>query len=214
MRATIPFRRRVPRASTPQVARDEAAAARRRRGDRAVEHARRAGTLAGPSAAIPADRMRACHRCDPGHRAMAPMARAVADVAARHLRTVRFPFPAVSRAALRAARRGESRQLPVAAADRRADPGAAARVAPHLVAWTGGGDGSCGRGAGDRRRAGGADTTLHTWLRARSGIGDGLGMLFAALPARATVFIMGDRRVRGWPRAARAPRPRVVLGAG
>ena len=60
---------------------------------------------------------------------MAPVARAACDTAARHRRPFRLPLPVVPRAALRAARGSQSRQLPVAAADRPAHARVAARLA-------------------------------------------------------------------------------------
>ena len=68
-------------------------------------------------------------------------------LAARRRRAVRLPFPAVSRAAPGAAGRSQSRQLSVAAAHRRADAGAAARLAPDPAPCDRRARGSCWRGA-------------------------------------------------------------------
>ena len=124
-----------------------------------------------------------------------------------------FPFPAVSRAAPGASGRGQSRQLSVAAADRRADAGAAARLAPDVAAWTGGAAGPCRRRTGNRRRADDADRALGTRFRARRGIRDRVGVLLAAVPARAAVFIVGDRRLCVGLRVALARVPRAVRAA-
>ena len=77
----------------------------------------------------------------------------------------------------------------------------------------GGAAGPCRRGAGDRRRASALDRALDPRFRARRGIRDRVGVLLAAVPARAAVLIVGDRRLCVGVRVARARVSRAVRAA-
>ena len=134
--------------------------ARRGRRDPAVEHARGARALAVAPAAVPAHRMRARARRVAGRVALARVARAAGHAAPRHRGPLRLPLPAVPRAAARAAGGSESRQLPVAAPDRRAHARAAAGLAPGSAPRRGRAARPRRRRARDRRRAGSADRAL------------------------------------------------------
>ena len=119
-------------------------------------------------------------------------------------RAVRLSFPVVSRAAPGAAGGSQSRQLSVAAAHRRADAGAPARLAPDTAPCDRGARGAGRRGHCDRRCACGDHASCGAGLCARRGIGDGVGVLLAARAARAAVLVVGDRRLRARVRSARA----------
>ena len=125
----------------------------RARRDRALGHARLARRGARARAAVPAHRPGARRRQRAVVAAGAPVARSGVDAAARRLRPVRLPLPALRRAAHRAAARGQPRQLPVAAAHRRPRAGVPARHRAAAGARARGGRRLRRRGAGDRRRS-------------------------------------------------------------
>ena len=133
------------------------------------------------------------------------------DAGAGHLRLVRLSLPAVHRAAPRSAGRGQSGQLPVAAADRGAGAAAAARHAAAAGPRHSGGRrlrGRRGRHPGRGREHG---RRLVMGLPARAGFGLHLGQLLAADPAGASLSHRRHRPVRPGVRRAVAV---VPLGAG